>query len=186
MPSLTKHGKQGADRTGFAYVHRDEALEMLIARNLKSLSATFLAHLESSTARLMDVSMFRALRRYVRGAFRSYDRRREANDDVENMGTLTEFVRNAGRLKTVARMVHTMREAGFLKVSHRGSEWILNVFALPPRRMNNKLDQETLLCIAESGVITFQLHASVLFSDLFRPLTANDRKTNFNDKKFKN
>lgn len=183
--SFTGKGRFGVDRWGFGYAHSDEALEMLIVRHLKTLSFNFLAHLENSSAWLMEVSMFRSLVRYMTGASRSFGRKREEADGGESLGPIAEFDRNACQWKTVARMLHVMREVGFLSVSHRGAEWLTNVFSAPPKRMNIKTDQDSLLNVEKNGELTSKLHASVLFPDVFGALTEQDRSEHFGGKKFR-
>ncbi|PXF44647.1 hypothetical protein BWQ96_05589 [Gracilariopsis chorda] len=183
--SFTALGSQGSDGRGNAYVHCDEALEMLIVRHLKSLSVNFLAHLENSASWLMEVSMFRALIRFMTGASRALHRTRQDNDAGEIAAVSRQYDRNACQWRTVSRMVHVMREAGFLSVAHRGSEWLTNVFSNPPRRMTVLKDQDSLLSVSTKGEITAQPHASVLFPEVFGPLSDEDRKIHFNDKKFK-
>lgn len=126
--SFTGSGRFGIDRWGFGYTHVDEALEMLIVRHLKSLSVNFLGHLEHSAGWLMQVSMFRALTRYMTGASRAFGRKREECDGGENLGPLSQYDRTARQWKTVSRMIHVMRDAGFLNASHRGAEWLTNIF----------------------------------------------------------
>lgn len=97
------------DRWVFGYTHIDEALEMFIVRHLKSLSFNFLGHLENSAAWLMQVSMFRALTRYMTGASRCSGREMEEGDGGEELGPLIEFDRNACQWRTASRMLHLMR-----------------------------------------------------------------------------
>ncbi|PXF40071.1 hypothetical protein BWQ96_10222 [Gracilariopsis chorda] len=51
--------------------------------------------------------------------------------------------------------------------------------------MTVKNDQDSLLSLSTKGEITAQPHASVLFPDVFGPLSDEDRKIQFNDKKFR-
>ncbi|PXF41198.1 hypothetical protein BWQ96_09092 [Gracilariopsis chorda] len=158
---------------------------MLIVRHLKSLSVNFLGHVENSAAWLMQVSMFRAFTRFMTGACRSYGRTRDEGDGGEPLGPLVLYDRNACQWKTVARMIHVMREAGFLSASHRGEEWLTNLFCAPPKRMAIRRDQDNILSITEKGKLTAKLHASVLFPDLFGALNESERTQHFGGKKFK-
>lgn len=90
--SFTGRFKDALDCRGWAYVHMDEALEMLIVRHLKSLSTNFLAHLENSASWLMEVSKFRAICRYVTGASRAFGRRGFQDDGGEVPGPLVQGV----------------------------------------------------------------------------------------------
>lgn len=185
LPSFTGRFKNAFDGRGWTYVHKDEGLEMLIVRHLKGLSVNFLGHLEDSTAWLLQVSKFRAFCRYMTGASRAFGSRRLTDDEGEAPGPIGQFDRNACQWRTVARMLHVMRGAGFLNVSHRGCEWLCNVFSSPPVRMNISKDQDMLLNIAERGKATSELHASVLFPDVFGPLTAEDKEKYFSGLTFK-
>lgn len=129
--------------------------------------------------------MFRSLARRVTGASRSQGRRREGNDIGEDFGPLAMYDRSAAQHKTVSKMLHVMREAGFLNAEHRGSDWITNVFCNPKRRLASKLDQERLLGITEHGRLKSALHASVHFPDVFGGLSSTDIKEHFAGKKFK-
>ncbi|PXF48449.1 hypothetical protein BWQ96_01618 [Gracilariopsis chorda] len=126
----------------------DEALEMLIVRHLKCLSVNFLSYLENSAACLMEVSMFRALTRYMTGVSRAFGRKRDEGDGGESLGPLIQFDRNACQWRTVGRMLHVMRAAGLFNVQHLVSEWLANVFSTPHMRMTIKTDQDDILGIA--------------------------------------
>ena len=161
-------------------------LEMLAVRHLKSVSVNFINHLQNSASCLLPVSVSRALIRYATGASRAFDRRRDPGDGGELPGPLSQFDRNSCQWRTVARMLHIMRESNFLSVSHRGAERLTNVFTVPTRIMNIKKDQDEILAAAKRGVVTAKLHASVLFPGIFGRLTDEDRKTYFSSKHFKN
>ena len=166
-------------------MHQDEALEMLIVRHLKGLSVNFINHLENAASWLMELSLVRALTRYVTGASRAFGRKREIVDGGELPGPLGQFDRNARQWTTVARMIHIMREGGFLSIRHRGAERLTNVFSKPPKMMNIMKDQEVILNIASEGALTAKLHACVLFPEVFGHLSAEDRSKHFFGKKFK-
>ena len=183
--SFTGTGSVGRDSRGWTYVHLDEALEMLIVRYLKGLSVNLLQHLENSTAWLIPVSPCRSLCRYVTGASRSIGSKRANTDGGEGTGPLNEYDLNACQWKTVARMLHLMRECGFLNLEHRGSEWFTNVFAVPKRRMTLANDRKRLLDIWKLGRDTAKLHASVFLPELFGSLTDEDRSTYFDGAIFK-
>lgn len=183
--TFTGAGKDAIDKRGWTYVHMDEALEMLAVRHLKSLSTNFLGHLENASSWLQQVSMFRALSRYFTGASRSFGRKRVLEDGGEREGPLAQYDRNAIQWRTVSRMVHVMREKGFLNVSHKGSEWLTNVFSCLPRRMNIAEDQKRLLQVSELGKTTTKLHSSVLFPDVFGTLSEEDIANYFGGKRFK-
>ena len=118
--SFTGKENCGLDSRGWVYVHQDEALKMLIVRHLKSLSVNFINHLENAGSCLMEVSLMRALTRYVTGASRAFGRKMECSDGGELPRPLQYFHSIAGQWKTVARMLHVMREADFLSIGHRG------------------------------------------------------------------
>ena len=183
LPSFTSAAHQVVDNR--AFVHWDEALEMLIVRHLKSLSFNFIAHLENAAAWLMQVSRFRSLCRRISGASRAYGRFRGADDAGADAGPLHVYDRNAPHSRSVGAMLRLMRERGFLNSNHRGSEWLTNVFSSPPMRMNIMQDQRKLLNIQEHGRITTALHASVLFPEVFGKLTNADREQFFEGRKFK-
>lgn len=184
--SFTGMNRSGYDRRGWTYVHLDESLEMMIVRHLKGLNVNFISHLENSAAWLLEVSMLRSLARLFTGASRAYGRKRLQDDTGEQLGPLNQFDRNTIQWKTVSRMLHMMREVGFLNYQHRGAEWLTNVFSSPPQRLNIKQEQEKLLQIEEHGRLSAELHLSAVLPEVFGPLTASDRVKHFYGKKFKN
>ena len=133
----------------------------------------------------MKVSMIQALCRYVTGASRYFGRRQRNEDEGELPGPLRQFDRNACHWGTVARMRHIMRVAGFQNVRHRGSEWLCNAFSTLPTRMNIMKDQDMLLNIRENENLSAKRHASVIFPDVFGPLTDEDKERYFSGMKFK-
>ena len=78
--------KCGLDRRAWVYVHQDEALEMLIVRHLKSISVNFINHLENEGSWLMEVSLMRALTRYVTGASRAFGRKWSVQTEESYLG----------------------------------------------------------------------------------------------------
>ena len=153
----------------------NEALGILIVKHHKSLSVNVLGHLESSAAWLMQIAMIRASFRCVTWASRAFGSRRRNENEGEIPGPLRQFGRNVCRWITAAPMLHIMRVAGLLNVRHRGSEWLCNVFSTPPTRMNIIKDPDTLK-IRENRTLTAMLLASVIFPDVFGPLTDEDRE----------
>lgn len=87
---------------------------------------------------------------------------------------MQDFEKLACQWRTVSRMLRIMRDARFLGVEHRGSEWLTNVFSSPPKLTNIRKDQDSLLSIAEEGKQTGALHASVVLPEFFGPLSQED------------
>ena len=183
--SFTGSDRDGIDKRGWTYVHHCELLEMLAVRHLKSLSVNFINHLQNAAAWLLPVSMSRALIRYTNGASRSFGRKGDPGDGGELPGPLSKYDRNACQWKAVARMVHIMRECLFLNIVHRGSEQLTNVFSTPPKVMNIKKYQEEIPEVSKRGAVTAKLHASVLYPEIFRGLTEEDKSKYFSGKRFK-
>lgn len=87
---------------------------MLIVRHLKVLSVNLLQHLQNSATWLMPVSLCCSLCRYVASGSRSIGSKRATIDGGEGTVPLNEYDRDTCQWKTVARMLHLMRECGFL------------------------------------------------------------------------
>ena len=113
-------------------------LETLAVRLLKSLSVNSINHLQNAVSWLLPMSMSRALIRYATGASRAFGRRQDPGDRGELPGPLSQFDRNPCQWRTVACMLHILREWNLLSISHRGAERLTNVFTVPPRLMNIK------------------------------------------------
>lgn len=111
---------------------------MIIVSHLKALCVNLLSHLDIAAAWLMQVSMLTVIARYCTGASQAYGRKRITEDGGEEYGPMSTFDPNKVKWRTITRMLHVIREPGFLGFEHRGAEWVMNVFSSPYRRMNIK------------------------------------------------
>lgn len=93
-PFTTGRGCPYASR-GWTYVHLDEALEMVVVRQLKSINVTMNPYLESAGAWLLTVSRARIMTRSVTVASRAYKRVREDGDAHADITPLYGYDRSA-------------------------------------------------------------------------------------------